>query len=90
MQAFGTSVCTMASSDLLNLGNIAVALPVSSINCLPLEEDDTVASFGALSEWTTEQVFIIIVSPAKHGPYRDHDSVGGVRVSHFWFPINNF
>ena len=57
MQAFGTSVCTMASSDLLNLGNIAVALPVTSINCLPLEEDDTVASFGALSEWTTEQVF---------------------------------
>ena len=53
----------MSSSDLLNLGNIAVALPVSSINCLPLEEDDTVASFGALSDWTTEQVFI--VSPAS-------------------------
>ena len=85
----------MASSDLLNLGNIAVALPVSSINCLPLEEDDTVASFGALSEWTTEQVFIVspaifCVSPAKHGPHRDHDSVGIVLASHFWFLTDNF
>ena len=78
----------MSSSDLLNLGNIAVALPVSSINCLPLEEDDTVASFGALSEWTTEQVFIL--SSAKHGRHRDHDSVGGVMASHFWFRIDNF
>ena len=38
------------------MGNIAEALTPAQISCMPLDEDDVVASFGVLSTWTTDQV----------------------------------
>ena len=57
-QAFGVSVCNLTTTDLLNLGAIGEAVTTSQISCLPLQEDDDVASFGAIPAWTTDQVRI--------------------------------
>lgn len=55
-EAFGTTVCSMPSTDILNLGFIAEALSVSQINCMPLAQDDIVTSLGAISAWTPDQL----------------------------------
>ena len=52
------SVCNLTTTDLLNLGAIGEAVTTSQISCLPLQEDDVVASFGAIPAWTTDQVRI--------------------------------
>ena len=50
------TVCNMTTTDLLNIGVIGEAMTTAQINCLPLDEDDIVASFGAMPAWTTAQV----------------------------------
>ena len=52
----------MTTTDLLNMGEIGEAMSTSQISCLPLDEDDIVASFGAMPGWTTDQVRIRCVT----------------------------
>ena len=46
----------METTDLVNLGVIALSFELSDLSCLPLNDDGLVTSLGGLEEWTAAEV----------------------------------
>ncbi|XP_050392808.2 stereocilin [Patella vulgata] len=48
--------CNMTESEISSIGNIALGMTVTDINCLNMTSDDAVSALGSLSVWTTAQL----------------------------------
>ncbi|XP_064598900.1 uncharacterized protein LOC135465568 isoform X2 [Liolophura sinensis] len=49
-------VCNLTTPDLVNVGYFLLSLTEAEINCLPLAEDDLVATLGSMSGWSTAKL----------------------------------
>ncbi|XP_053385869.1 uncharacterized protein LOC123563183 isoform X2 [Mercenaria mercenaria] len=55
------NVCEMETSDLVNLGVVALAFEETDLSCLPLSDSSLVTSLGSLEEWTTAELTALAV-----------------------------